>query len=192
MVIDTSQERVFPSDARNVSVSRLGGRVSCPSFSPSEDVAAPVGPHGLSGMVSSQWSQLRDLWSPMSDASSLLVPLSLECGGSRRKVSSGHSPSRLVLLCFCTQLPLCQAGGPISLIWWVRGLVSGEEESLLHINVLEMRAVVLVLDAFLLQLSWQSVVLMSDNATIVAYLRNQGGHCLAGDVPHGQQDSSVD
>ena len=57
-------------------------------------------------------------------------------------------------------------------------MVSGvwsQEESLLHISVPEMRAVVLVSGAFLPQLSGQSVVLMSDNTTVVAYLRNKRG-----------------
>ena len=48
------------------------------------------------------------------------------------------------------------------------GAVWSQEESSLHINVLEMKAVVLALAAFLPQLSGQSVVLMSDNATVVA------------------------
>ena len=45
----------------------------------------------------------------------------------------------------------------------------------LHISMLEMRAVVLALATFLRQLSGQSVVLMSDNATVAAYLRSGGG-----------------
>ena len=57
----------------------------------------------------------------------------------------------------------------------------------MHINVLEMRAASLALAAFLLQLSGQSVILMSDNASVVAYLRHQGGTVL-----HGLRDSSLD
>ena len=60
----------------------------------------------------------------------------------------------------------------------VRSLGVWSQESSLHINVLEMKAVVLVLAAFLPQLSSQSVILMSDNATVVAYLRNQAAQCL--------------
>ena len=51
--------------------------------------------------------------------------------------------------------------------------VWSQEERLFHINVLEMRAFVLSLAAFPRQLARQSVVLMSDNATVVSYLRNQ-------------------
>ena len=50
-----------------------------------------------------------------------------------------------------------------------------EEESQEHINMLEMRAVEFTLAAFLTQLAWQSVVLVSDNVSFVAYLRHQGG-----------------
>ena len=66
--------------------------------------------------------------------------------------------------------------------------VWSHEESSLHINVLEMKAVVLALASFLPQLSDQSVVLMRDKATVVAYLRNQGGTvsrvlcCIAAEV----------
>ena len=45
----------------------------------------------------------------------------------------------------------------------------------MHISVLEMWAVVPALAAFLPQLSGQTIVLMSDNTTVVAYLRNQEG-----------------
>ena len=40
---------------------------------------------------------------------------------------------------------------------------------------LEMKAIVLALAAFLPQLLGQCLVVMSDNATVVTYLRNQGG-----------------
>ena len=53
--------------------------------------------------------------------------------------------------------------------------VWSQEESSLHISVLGMKAVVLALAAFLPELLGQCVVLMSDNAMVVAYLRNQGG-----------------
>ena len=53
--------------------------------------------------------------------------------------------------------------------------LQSREESSLHIAILEMKATVLPLATFLPQMSGQSVVLMSGNATVVAYLRNQGG-----------------
>ena len=59
--------------------------------------------------------------------------------------------------------------------------VSGMWSSILqedHINLLEMRAVLLALTHFKLCLKSQSVLLATDNTTVVAYLKNQGGtHC---------------
>ena len=43
-----------PFRCSSILVLRLSGRVSCPSFSSSEDVAATDRPHGLSGTVYSQ------------------------------------------------------------------------------------------------------------------------------------------
>ena len=54
----------------------------------------------------------------------------------------------------------------------------------MHINVLEMRAVYPDLAAFLPQLSGQSVVLMSNNTSVVAYQDST--------VSHDLQDSSLD
>ena len=53
--------------------------------------------------------------------------------------------------------------------------VWSKDESPEHINVLEMRAVELPLASFLPQLAGQSVVLMSNNTSVVAYLWHQGG-----------------
>ena len=44
----------------------------------------------------------------------------------------------------------------------------------LHIDVLEMKVVHLASSTFLSLLAWESVILMSDNATVVAYLKKQG------------------
>lgn len=47
-----------------------------------------------------------------------------------------------------------------------------------HINVLEMKAVLLALNHFQLDLLNTSLLLATDNTTVVAYLKNQGGtHC---------------
>ena len=45
----------------------------------------------------------------------------------------------------------------------------------LHVNILEMKVVLLVLNSFLNMVVEESVVLMYDNATVVAYLKKQGG-----------------
>ena len=57
--------------------------------------------------------------------------------------------------------------------------------------MLEMKAVALALAAFLPQLSGQSVVLMSNNASIVVYLRHQGS-TVSRTLSHGLQDHHVD
>ncbi|CAG2225767.1 unnamed protein product [Mytilus edulis] len=44
-----------------------------------------------------------------------------------------------------------------------------------HINVLEMKAVLFALNHFQMSLKNQSVILATDNTTVVAYLKNQGG-----------------
>ena len=53
MVIDTSWERLFPSDT-HVLISGLVGQFSVASVSSSKDVAAAVMPHGMIGKVCSQ------------------------------------------------------------------------------------------------------------------------------------------
>ena len=45
----------------------------------------------------------------------------------------------------------------------------------LHINVLKMKAVQLALNTFLTRIKGESVLLMSDNAMMVANLKKQGG-----------------
>jgi len=56
----------------------------------------------------------------------------------------------------------------------VSGLWSQEERSV-HINVLEMKSVLLAVSAFLPQLRDQEICLSTDNSTVVAYINNQGG-----------------
>ena len=61
---------------------------------------------------------------------------------------------------------------------WNKVEVSGtwtEEEKVLHINVLEMKAVIRTITAFQNQLRNKTVLLASDNTTVIAYIRKQGG-----------------
>ncbi len=51
-----------------------------------------------------------------------------------------------------------------------------KEESLLHINLLEMKAVFKGLKAYQEFLTDTSIAVMSDNTTVVSYLNKQGGH----------------
>jgi ribonuclease HI len=50
-----------------------------------------------------------------------------------------------------------------------------EEESKMSINIVELKAVLLGVKHFLNQLRNQRVSLFSDNSTVVAYIRKQGG-----------------
>ena len=55
------------------------------------------------------------------------------------------------------------------------GLWSQLEKETVHINVLEMRAVLLALQRFHLLLRGQNTALLMDNTAALAYIRNQGG-----------------
>ena len=64
-----------------------------------------------------------------------------------------------------------------SFLWWDADLLDltaasvwSQKEQNLHINVLEIKAVILAFNTFLDQVPGQSVVLMSGNAIVVAYL----------------------
>ena len=99
-------------------------------------------------------------------------------GGSRRTGRCLMSFSRFLLhpcCCISTRLSGWEAR-PLDL---TASGVWSQEESSLHISLLEMKAVVLALAPFLPQLLGQSVILMSDNATVVAYLRNQGSGTIS-------------
>jgi hypothetical protein len=62
---------------------------------------------------------------------------------------------------------------------WALGLWSPLQQKE-HINLLEMKAVHLALSHFRTTLHLKSLVLATDNTTIVAYLKNQGGtHCFS-------------
>ena len=178
MIITTStQEMVFVSDAHVSWFQDLEGSFFFPSISSGKDVAAAVRPHGFFGTVRSQW-HLKDHCSPMSDDPSLLVSLLPECAEEVHWwPQEGRWLAGISMQGPPPSLPL-QTDASLS-GWGARFLnltaygVWPQEESLLRINVLEMWVVVLVLAAFLPQLAGQTVVLMSDSATVVAYLRNQ-------------------
>ena len=72
------------------------------------------------------------------------------------------------------------------------GGVWSVEENSMHIIVLDTRAVSLALAAFLSQLLRLSVVLMSDNALVVAYLRHQGSTISRVLASHGLGNRSLD
>jgi ribonuclease HI len=51
-----------------------------------------------------------------------------------------------------------------------------EEESCLSINILEMKAVILGMQAFQSTLWGKCITLFSDNSTVIVYIRRQGGY----------------
>ncbi|CAG2225867.1 unnamed protein product [Mytilus edulis] len=59
-----------------------------------------------------------------------------------------------------------------------------------HINILEMKAVLLALSHFQSLLQNKSLVLATDNTTVVAYLRNQGGNSLLRAVSFSKRNPS--
>ena len=50
-----------------------------------------------------------------------------------------------------------------------------EQEELLHINLLEMKAMFLALQSFWEEVTGRCVTAMCDNSTVVAYVNKQGG-----------------
>ena len=75
----------------------------------------------------------------------------------------------------CSSPPFLLLCTNTSFLWWDAHLLDltaasvwSQKEQNLHINVLEIKAVILAFNTFLDQVSGQSVVLMSDNAIVVA------------------------
>ena len=175
----------------------------------SEHVAAVVGSHGVTGAFTS--SGLHSHASPVVAPQGPLVHhggrlgrsdpfvVGVRRGGSLvalggqvvvRCSSPGSSSVPLVVYqCFAVKLGSAMLYLTAS---WRGGRVCSVEESVMHINMLEMKAVSLALATFLPQLSGQSVVLMSDNASVVAYLQHQGGMVSRGPVSHGLRGRSLD
>ena len=133
------------------------------SIATSVHVAAVVGPHGFTGPL--QW-RLRDHLA-------VQIPLLPECLEAVRWWLQENrwvfgdplqvSPPSLLL-----HNDVCVSGWGAHLLDLTASGVCLQEESSLHINMLEMKVIVPALAVF--QLSGQSVVLMSDNTTVVAYL----------------------
>ena len=136
-------------------------------------------PYGRIRIHPIQW-QLRLQWSQSKEKSSKLIPLDLQ--------------SRLAIL-WWTNRDNLRRGIPIGTIdveyylytdsstqGWGAHLqdltasgIWSQDQSQLHINVLELQAIWLGLRAFSQRVENARVALMSDNTSAVAYLRNQGG-----------------
>ena len=88
---------------------------------------------------------------------------------SLRGCPSGYPPQNYV----CTRMHLGRGGEPTSSISQCRGLWSNQETSL-HIKILEMKALFLALQAFQDMITSQRVTPMCDNSTVVAYVNKRG------------------
>ena len=136
-------------------------------------------PHGRLRMRSLQW-HLKSQWSPESDPPSLPVALPEE---ARRDLSWWMVRDHLLVgVRFGTPAPDLHLYSDASSSGWgahlldqnVSGMWSAQEK-LLHINLLEMKALFLALQAFQEDVAGHHVTAMCDNSTVVAYVNKQGG-----------------
>ena len=173
MLIDTSLEKVFLSEAR----------LACFREMATSFLLLPSPPACMWQQYWATWLRwsvrplqwrLKYHWSPMVDNPAFQIPLSLECVEAvcwwlQEDRWVFGVPLRVCPLSLLLHTDASLMGWGAHLLELMASGVGSEEESPLHINILEMKAIVLALAAFLPQLSGQSVVLMSDYATVVAY-----------------------
>ena len=188
MTIDTGAGRVFPSLARVEKFLTVAERFCSMQSPPAQLWQVILGhlaslerlvPHGRLRMRSLQW-HLKSQWSPESDPPSLPVALPEE---ARRDLSWWMVRDHLLVgVRFGTPAPDLHLYSDASLSGWGAHLldqnVSGvwsAQEKLLHINLLEMKAMFLALQAFQEVVSGHHVTAMCDNSTVVAYVNKQGG-----------------
>ena len=136
-------------------------------------------PPGCLRMHSLQW-HLKTQWSPESDPPSLPVALPEE---ARQDLSWWIVKDHLLMgVRFGAPAPDLHLYSDASSSGWgahlldqnVSGLWS-DQEKLLHINLLEMKALFLGLHAFQEDVAGHHVTAMCDNSTVVAYVNKQGG-----------------
>ena len=152
-------------------------------------------PHGRLRMRSLQW-HLKSQWSPESDPPSLPVALPEE---ARRDLSWWMVRDHLLVgVRFGTPSPDLHLYSDASSSGWGAHLldqnVSGvwsAQEKLLHINLLEMKALFLALQAFQEDVAGHHVTAMCDNSTVVAYV-NKRGHGVEASMFVDQPPSEMD
>ena len=136
-------------------------------------------PHGRLWMRSLQW-HLKAHWSPESDPPSLLVPLPQE---ARWDLSWWMVRDHLLTgVRFGTPVPdlhlysdaSCSGWGAHLLDQHVSGVWSGQEK-LLHINLLEIKALFLALQSLREDVIGHHVTAMCDNSMVAVYVNRQGG-----------------
>ena len=186
MTIDTGAGKVFPSLAR-VEKFLLTERFCSMQSPPAQLWQVILGhlaslerlvPHGRLRMRSLQW-HLRMQWSPESVPPSLPVALPEE---ARRDLSWWMVRDHLLVgVRFGTPAPDLHLYSDASSSGWgahfldqnVSGVWSAQEK-LLHINLLEMKALFLGLQAFQEDVAGHHVTAMCDNSTVVAYVNKRG------------------
>ena len=188
MTIDTGAGKVFPSLARVEKFLTVAERFCSMQSPPAQLWQVILGhlaslerlvPHGRLRMRSLQW-HLKMHWSPESDPPSLPVALPEE---ARRDLSWWMVRDRLLVgVRFGTPAPDLHLYSDASSSGWGAHLldqnVSGvwsAQEKLLHINLLEMKALFLGLQAFQEVVAGHHVTAMCDNSTVVAYVNKQWG-----------------
>ena len=188
MTIDTGAGKVFPFLARVEKFLTVAERFCSMPSPPAQLWQVILGhlaslerlvPHGRLRMRSLQW-HLKAQWSPESDPPSLPVALPEE---ARRDLSWWMVKDHLFMgVRFGAPAPDLHLYSDASSSGWGAHLldqnVSGVwsvQEKLLHINLLEMKALFLGLQAFQEDVAGHHVTAMCDNSTVVAYVNKQGG-----------------
>ena len=204
MTIDTGAGKVFPSLARVEKFLAVAERFCSMQSPPAQLWQVILGhlaslerlvPHGRLRMRSLQW-HLKSQWSPESDPPSLPVALPEE---ARRDLSWWMVRDHLLVgVRFGTPAPDLHLYSDASSSGWGAHLldqnVSGvwsAQEKLLHINLLEMKALFLALQAFQEDVAGHHVTAMCDNSTVVAYV-NKRGHGAEASVFVDQPPSEMD
>ena len=187
MTIDTGAGKVFPSLARVEKFLTVAERFYSMQSPPAQLWQVILGhlaslerlvPHGRLRMRSLQW-HLKMHWSPESDPPSLPVALPEE---ARRDLSWWMVRDHLLVgVRFGTPAPDLHLYSDASSSGWGAHLldqnVSGvwsAQEKLLHINLLEMKALFLGLQAFQEDVAGHHVTAMCDNSMVVAYVNKRG------------------
>ena len=188
MTIDTGAGKVFLSLARVEKFLTVAERFCTMQSPPAQLWQVILGhlaslkrlvPHGRIRMRSLQW-HLKSQWSPESDPPSLPVALPEE---ARRDLSWWMVRDHLLVgVRFGTPAPDLHLYSDASSSGWGAHLLDqnvsrvwSAQEKLLHINLLEMKALFLALQAFREDVAGHHVTAMCDNSTVVAYVNKQGG-----------------
>ena len=179
MTIDPEAGKVFPSLVRVEKFLTVAERFCALNAPPAQLWQVILGhlaslellvTHGRLRMRSLQW-HLKTHWSPESDPPSLPMALPEEV---RRDLSWWMVRDHLLTgVRFGAPVPDLHLYSDASLSGW--GAHLSDQERLLHINLLEMKALFLGLQAFREEVIGHHVTAMCDNSTVVAYVNKQGG-----------------